>query len=448
MITIPEVSNLEMAASRLVPTICKGAPNLRTLANDKYADAMPAAWPLSSGRAVLTPLHADASLVHRIATETFDEFEETAAALVRQKPEVSAQLLSGVDVDPTLRDEYIYAAPFSVRRLDVLQTAEGPLVTENDEQPGGLGIAYLYDRLYGLNHERWHEVWKHLTAEGKLVFVVSDDWSIGYHAEIRWLVKTLKEEGYDAEFLSTAELHRLTVRRWQVQLDDSVVGTVFRLFPIFEASDKLAELVQATKRGAVRLVPEFASWGNKTWGAIFYQYQEFFRRYMSKENFTLLEGLLPQTTLVQNGEFVSAFSLEDTAVESIEQLGNLPKRLRRKVVVKVTGANRKAARSYGVRVGSSFNSGADFKRHLELLQEEGLPFVVQAYRKGQEFSLPAYSVLDGQGTTEMFRCRMLMRPWSIFGVNAGIVTASPATSSLIHGTTASAFVPMDLGYLR
>lgn len=429
--------------SRLVPSIHEVAPQLRDLANDKYAKILPREWPLSSGRVALAPFGADMKAVHQLATVAFDDFERASAELIAQKPEVIPQLLAGVDVDPSVRDAYIYAsAPFSARRLDVLQTPEGMLVTENDEQPGGLGLAYLYDLIYGVNEERWYEVWKHLTAEGKLLFVVSDDWSASYHVEIRWLAERLRNEGHDVEFLSTASLERLAVQDQQVLIDGEIVGTVFRLFPIFETKGKLADIVRAADRGVVRLVPEFSSWGNKTWFALFGEHKDFFRQQMNEESFTLLESVLPQTVLVQNGTFSAPFTVGDIVIDNIEQLGSVTKTTRRKLLVKVTGANRQAARSYGVRIGSAFSSGAEFQRHLAMLQDEEVPFLVQSYVKGREYRLPAYSVLSGSGATEEFRCRVIVRPWSIGGMNVGLATASPVTSSMIHGTTASAFVPL------
>lgn len=441
MITVPAVPDAEAVAARLAHYIREHAPRLRDLANSRYTKGLPDDWPLSSGRMSLTALPVQARPIHGLATTAFDQFEAAAARLIADEPKVANQLMAGVEIDPAVRKDYIKAPkPFTVRRLDVLQTPGGMYVTENDEQPGGIGLSYLYDLLYGVNLDRWRAVWNSLVSSGKLVFVVSHDWSQGYHGEIRWLVGRLRREGYDVEFISTNELNRLTVDARNVRMDGAKVGTIFRLFPIFETKGKLADLVHAAKRRTVKMVPEFASWGNKTWFALFYEHIDHFRRCMSPSSFQLLQQVIPDTVLVQDGMFSRPFVVDGHAITTIEELGGVSTKIRRQLVIKATGASRQSARSHGVRIGSSL-SGAGFR---DLLSKIGHgPFLVQYYTKGAEYAIPAYSVLDGRGTVETFRCRMLMRPWSVNGTNVGVVTASPRETSLIHGTTASAFIPLD-----
>jgi hypothetical protein len=444
VITVPEVPDMQRQAAILVPHIKENAPRLRDLANQNYTQGLPADWPLSTGRVSLTTVSASGTLVHDLATTAFDEFEYVAVRLISEEPKVVSQLLAGVDVDPAVQSYYVGArSPFSVRRLDVLQVPGGMQVTENDEQPGGLGLSYLYDLLYGVNLDRWQYIWQELTKRGKLVFVVSDNWSQAYHTEIKWLVTRLCQEGYDATFLSTGEMGRMSIHRDRVTVDSQPVGTVFRLFPIFETTGGLADLVCAADRGAVRLVPEFASWGNKTWFALFHEHSDFFRAGMTATSYELLSRMVPQTVLVQDGQFSAPFIVDGHCINELDELGNSTKSVRRQLVVKVTGANDRAARSYGVGIGTSFQSGAAFRDFLGQLLRNRTPFLVQAYTKGQDYSLPTYSVLENAGRVEHFGCRMLMRPWSIAGVNVGLVTASPQSASLIHGTTASAFVPIQ-----
>lgn len=441
MITVPAVPDSEAVATRLAPYIREHAPRLRDLANSKYTQGFPADWPLSSGRMSLTALTAQARPVHQLASTAFDQFEAAAAELVAGEPKVANQLMAGVEIDPAVRNDYIKAPkPFTVRRLDVLQTPDGVCVTENDEQPGGIGLSYLYDLLYGVNLDRWKAVWNSLTSNGKLVFVVSHDWSQGYHGEIRWLVRRLKQEGYDVEFVSTNELSRLTVDARNVRMDGAKVGTIFRLFPIFETQGKLVKLVHAAKRRTVRMVPEFASWGNKTWFALFHEHLDHFRRCMNPSSFRLLQQVIPDTVLMQEGKLSRPFVVDGHAITTIEELGGVSTKIRRQLVIKATGASRQSARAHGVSIGSSF-SGTGFRALLSRIGDG--PFLVQRYTKGAEYAVPAYSVLEGRGTVETFHCRMLMRPWSVNGINVGLVTASPRETSLIHGTTASAFIPLD-----
>lgn len=468
MFTVPEFNAQEGPASLFHKL--NGGPDFRAIANDKYRVVLPEGWRLSYGYVSPTALVADTAKLRALTVDAFDEFERVCSTtLLADLPawhDVKHVISRGVEAtDGTLRDYLSAGTPFSVRRLDIVVSDEGPTVSENDEMPGGLVDAYWLDRSYGVNQERWKRALEYLTANGPLVFVVSDDWGRPYIPEVRWFVAHLREQGYAAHVLTTSEAEQLDVGARGVYMETGRVGTIYRLFPIFEAKGVLADIVRAASDGLVRLVPELASWGNKSWFAVFWQELDYFRSNLSSEVFELLCQTIPSSTVASARSWFPDYTfLEDDfpqavvvdgeklEVESYDHLLALPKRRRGKLVLKAAGAHRKAARSYGVVIGRSHKNSSrmQWEKAIDGLFALGAPVVMQAYSQPTTHQLPLWSVLGSGGMSSPefdpeFDSRVLLRPWSIGG-ELVTCTAFVSHSSVhkLHGTTRGAQVPLDL----
>lgn len=427
-------------------------PNFRGITNAQHDGNLPANWRLSFGRVAPTPLSGGARWFQELTVAAFDDFERASARLIaaRNGEDVRAQILAGVTTDDKTRQAYAgNSAPFSVRRLDIVINQDGASVCENDEMPGGLVHAYWLDRAYGINQNRWNRALGWLTQKGPLVFAVSTEWSAPYLHEITWFVNHLTQRGFDVHLVTSRDANRLRVGWRGAFLDGRKIGTVWRLFPIFEAHGPFAGLVKAAQQGKIRLVPELASWGNKAWMGVFWEHQEHFRRTMSSRNFNRLSQLVPYTRLVtQDGGFPSAIRDRGELVNvgSFDALKAIPTRHRKQVVVKTAGAHNRAARSHGVMIGTSA-TGTRWSEALDQMVRIGAPLIVQEYRSPRRVDVPVWSVLEGRPKLEdPFNGKLLIRPWAIGGqlVSATGFLTTPNTTKL-HGTTTGAEIPLDFG---
>jgi hypothetical protein len=420
--------------------------------NAKYGGNLPESWKLSFGRVAAAPLQGDPGWFTRLTVSAFNDFESACAQLLRSEQGRAArsQVLADVATSETMQQMYAsQPVPFSVRRLDIVVNEHGAAVCENDEMPGGLVHAYWLDRAYGINQRRWDRALHWLTANGTLVFAVSAEWSAPYQQEIAWFTAHLRQRGFDAHMVTSNQANQLQVKRRGVFLQRKKVGTVWRLFPVFEAHGAFAPLVTAAQEGKVRLAPQLASWGNKAWMGMFWEQRGHFRRAMAPQTYTMLSQLIPYTRLIRKDDgFPSAIRDGDkfVRVEDIAALRGLPNRLRKQVVVKTTGAHDRAARSYGVLMGTSA-SGTRWGEALNHMFAATTQLAVQEYRPPQRVDVPVWSVLSGKPELENpFTGKMLIRPWAIGGrlVSATAFLTVPDTTKL-HGTTTGAEIPLDFG---
>lgn len=427
-------------------------PNLRSVAHAKHEGKLPDGWRLSFGRVAPAPLRGDFGWVEQVTATAFYDFERACAELLSSKVGrlVGEQILAGVATTDRIRRSYLgHPSPFSVRRLDIVVSERGPVVCENDEMPGGLVHAYWLDHVYGINQPQWRQALQLLTAHGPLVFAVSTQWSAPYLQEITWFAQHLTQRGFNAYVVTDRDAHRLDVGRRGVRIDGKKVGTVWRLFPVFEAHGAFSRVVEAANHGRVRLVPELASWGNKAWMGIFWEYQDFFRQAMHPTSFALLGQLIPYSRLVgRTSGFPTAVRLHGqlAPLDDLDALRTLPNRQRKHVVVKTAGAHDRAARSHGVAIGGSV-TGTRWGGLLDAMLDFGAPLVVQEYHSPKRVDIPVVSVLSGQPQLENpFTGKLLIRPWVIEGrlVSATAFFTAPDTSKL-HGTTTGAEIPLDFG---
>lgn len=394
------------------------------------------------------PLVCDEANLKGIMT-AFDEFEALSCKLTLLDSSVPEMLFSGVDLNGTLKDIYLFPNQkmFSVRRPDLHFTGDGVFASENDEMPGGFAELVHLDQAYKVNQDRWHGCFEWLSGMGPVLFLVSHEWSKCYIPEIKWLVENLQKLGYPALFLSTENLDKLIINSHGVYFNGEKMGTVWRQFPIFETKEdsKLGDLVHAAKNGVVRLVPEFAHFGNKAWFSIFRSRADFFRCELSLKSFHILDAILPDSRLVNPQSTSNPFpcSVAGLNIMDINHLMNLGEEERNRLVLKVCGANTLSARSYGVLIGHGLTGGtwsSWVKERLQLNQ----PFIVQRRLESGVVRIPVMNIRRNCG--EMFNCRVLLRPWMIGGELVSVsACAVPSNTFRVHGMVDMAVAPVIFG---
>lgn len=419
----------------IIVSALNSGPDLhKAIAHQQYAMELPPDSRISWLRVPSDPLECDEDEVRRIMF-AFRRLEEASRLLLAAQPSVRDLLLTGVDLDPRFHDLYLYPpqTSFSVRRPDLHWTGIGQskvFASENDEMPGGFPELVHVDFAYGLNQERWTRCFNWLTSLGPLLFVVSHEWSKCYVPEIQWLVERLVARGYAARILTTDRLHELTISDSGVYHNGEKVGTIWRQFPIFETNDALAALVTAAHKGIVRMVPEFAYYGNKVLFSLYRSHHSFFAGVLEPAVISTLDDLLPNSNLVLSE---SSFPLRAGGmfIASLTELSVLSQDIRDGLVLKICGANALAARSKGVLMGNGIRadewSDWVFER-IKLRQ----PFLVQRRIQTAVAHIPVQHTK--RNCPELFHCRVLVRPWEVGGE---IVSASgcavPSSTERVHG---------------
>lgn len=422
----------------------QGPDLAQAIAHLECAVELPQGSRISWRRVPPDPLVCDAAEAVAIL-ESFGAFEALAGTLLTEHPEVRELLLAGVDIHPDLVD--IYCSPraktFSVRRPDLHWTGQqrGVFASENDEMPGGFAELVFLDHAYGLNAERWKRCFSWLTAEGPLLILVSHEWSKCYITELSWLTAFLEQAGYPVLLRQTDRMEDVTVTSDGVFVEGRRIGTIWRQFPIFEARDQLVPFIRAAHEGRVRMVPEFAHFGNKTWFSLFRSYGHWFRDHMDAETFSRLDALLPHSHLVRSASDFPC-TIANMTIQSLKHLSDLHERDRDSLVLKLSGANALTSRSYGVLMGHGL-SQETWRTWIAERMQARQPFIVQQRVETDVARIPVLDTRFRSG--EVFNCRVLLRPWMVGGELVSVHTcAVPANTLRVHGRVDMAVAPVRL----
>lgn len=397
----------------------------------------------------IAPEPATCSLAEMtIVVRALDEFQAASQRVIAAQPGLlRTELMAGVD----LKDErliHCYLNPrvdcFSVWRPDLHITETGVSLSENDEMPGGVPDLFHLDRSYGINQDRWAQALSFLCGQGPLLFLVSSEWSACYVEEFRWLKDVMSAAGYPVHMVTTNELHDVEVSDQGVTYKGTKIATVWRQFPIFEVEQhqKLIDLVLFAHAGGVRLIPEFAHFGSKTWFSIYCTMRGEFAEHLSPSVMDRLDTLLPQSRLV-NGHQPFPCDIGGVHVRDLQHLAELKPEDRDQLVLKVTGANIKSARSYGVLMGHGLTAetwGGWIRERTEAAQ----PFIIQSRFKVAVGKLPVFHSKEER--SELFPCHMLFRPWVFNGQPvSGSICAVPTSTLRVHGMVDMSVVPVVFG---
>jgi len=436
----PVCVELPAHTDSIIQKLNTGPDLVASIADKEYALELPKGSRISWLRVAPDPITCDKLYLTGVVG-ALRRFEQVCNELLSCQEEVSSLLFAGVDVDPRVAEIYLHPSTscFSVGRPDLHYTGNGTFASEIDEMPGGFAELVHIDNVYGINQERWEHCFQWLMKEGLLLFVVSHEWSKCYIPEMEWLARFLQSKGYPAAILTTDQLQQLTVEGKHIIYRGERVGTVWRQFPIFETRGKLAELVECAHQGMVRMVPEFAHYGNKTWFSIFRRYSAFFRGRLEPETYGLLEQVLPDSHLILSAESFPCV-VAGKEIESLRALRGLPQEMRDRLVLKICGANTLSARSYGVLMGYGI-SEADWRDWVDAKMAARQPFLVQQHIGTSIARVPVRHT--GRKYSELFSCRILIRPWVVDGV---IISASaiavPANTFRVHGRVDMAVLPI------
>jgi hypothetical protein len=421
-------------------------PDLAAAVTDRdFAAELPAGSRISWFRIVPEPVGCDREFLHGILC-ALRAFEGACGDLVASDEAVRDTLLSGVHLPEQSGLAHAYLSPkvrqFSVGRPDLHWTGVGlPFASEIDEMPGGMPELVHIDATYGINQSRWKRAFDWLCGEGMLVFLVSSGWSRCYIPETKWLVEHMQRLGYPVRLLTTDRVDEIARVGDHLQLCGERIGTIWRQFPVFEVGGALADVVlAASEDGIVRMVPEFAHFGNKAWFSVFRSHKDFYQAVLSGETFALLDRILPHSYIVGGvGAPLFPFRVGGHLITDLSELKNASQEVRDSLVLKICGANDLAARSYGVLMGKGIPEH-EWREWITTRITREQPFIVQHRLDQGVARLPVMNTKTG--FPELFSCRILLRPWSIDGELVSVHgCAVPSHLFKVHGMVDMAVVP-------
>lgn len=431
----------------IVRDLNSGPDLMVALADAEFAAELPSGSRISWYRVVAEPVICDRAELEMVTT-AMSCFEQACDLLMRQDSTVHERILAGVHIkDDVLKQLYLFPPTncFSVARPDLhykgTDATQKLFASENDEMPGGFPEVVHMDAVYRINQERWQSCFDWLTNKGLLLFVVSHDWSKCYIPEMRWLVEHLQSKGYNAQMVTTDSLDEISINDSAVFFRNELVGTIWRQFPIFETQDVLTDLVKSAAFGAVRMVPEFAHFGNKVWFSIFRSHGGFFRRELSPETYGILEDILPDSYMIRSGRSFPCH-VDGIAFQTLGDLLNAPEEVRDRLVLKICGANTLSARSYGVLMGHGLNL-TDWKEWIQTHLHDEQPIIIQRRLETSVERVPVQNL--SRNAAELFSCRILFRPWVVNGELVSVSgCAVPSNTLRVHGRVDMAMLPVWL----
>jgi len=446
--TPPSLIRLPSHTQSLLDRLNDGPDMTADITETEHALELPTGSSISHFRVLPDPLQCVNPQAFNDLATLFDRFEAACSVLTNQE-DLTNELLAGVTIAEELKNAYLNPPTdhLSLRRLDLHQIDDQQVfASENDEMPGGFGSTAYYDLKYKVNQSRWQRCLEQMTAQGMLLVLVSNQRCACYLTEMQWFADHYASK-FPVKLITTQDADSITINSDHVSYQGDKIDTVWRLFPTYEATGPLIDIVRAAQDGLVKLVPEFSHFCNKSWFSLFRHHLSFFQETLAPDDFAQLDQLLPDSRLVRCPADPNStdFPCRVAGFEfgGLEALRNLPVKDHSQLVLKLTGDNPSTSRSWGVLMGRDITTD----KWTEWIDERvaaNQPFIIQQNVDTAILHMPVLNTWLESG--EMFRCRALLRP---FMYNGATLTAPafliPANSYRAHGRTDMALGPIDLG---
>jgi hypothetical protein len=336
-----------------------------------------------------------------------------------------------------------------VIRPDLLLTDEGPVLTELDAVPGGIGLTAWLNQTYsnlgsnviGGNHGML-EGFAGIFADAPKVHIVISAEADTYRPEMEWL---------------SARLNPTANPRFEVRDATPFVpqtgAAVYRFYELFDwanvpAADSLAELAV---NGQIQLTPPpkplfeekmlFALLWNR-------RLQPFWRRELGERFFDELKQLIPQTWLLDPAPLPPHAAIPGLELSDWRELKTLSQR-ERHLILKVSGFSPMAWGARGVFLGSDL-SAADWAgvvdQALDAFPQS--PFILQRYAKPRV--VPAAYFDFNRNVLLPMPGRVRLCPYYFVHGNGDaararlggvLATICPADKKIIHGMRDAILTP-------
>lgn len=360
-----------------------------------------------------------------------------------------------------------------VIRPDIVPTDHGPIITELDSVPGGIGLTGSLSRAYAeLDAQTpsdghiiggpdgivsgFAEMLRDQmgTRSGCVAIVVSEE-SKDYRPEMAWLAARLRETGLETYCVEPRAVRFTEEALWVTgETGDRPISVLYRFFELFDLKNvpKSELIMYSAKKERVGVTPPFKpALEEKLAFALLHHpiLAPFWNRELGEETFGVLSSLMPRTWILDPRPMppygvIPGLHVAGHPVADWRNLADASQR-DRQYVIKPSGFSELAWGSRGVSVGHDLPQ-AEWARTIEsaLQSFPAVPYILQQFHKGRQYDLSYYDPHSDEMVPLSGRVR-LSPYYFVAGGRAelaGILaTIVPLDKKLIHGMRDAIMVP-------
>ncbi len=357
-----------------------------------------------------------------------------------------------------------------VIRPDLIPTNGGMALTELDSVPGGIGLTGSLSRIYA---QQGYPVWPQadglvqgfsrmlrgvLHGQPPRVAIVVSDEAEAYRAEMQWVVKQLRQEGWEAYCGHPRDI-RFTEEGLLIHHEgqDQPLSVVYRFYELFDLKNipKGELIAYSAKKGRVVVTPPYKPWMEEKLALALFHHpmlEKFWEHELKSDTFDCLRAIIPETWILDPrplppSAVIPGLRHGNRAVSDWQWLGEATQK-ERQYVIKVSGFSDQAWGSRGVSIGHDM-SQVQWKEVVShaLDQFETSPSILQTFHKGRLVVVEYYDSNAGDVVSMEGRARL--SPY--YFVNEGqaqlggiLATICPKDKKIIHGMRDAVMAPCSV----
>lgn len=335
-----------------------------------------------------------------------------------------------------------------VIRPDIILTEAGPIITELDSVPGGIGLTAWLNQTYSAlpngsppvigGAEGMAKGFAGVFGDAPNVHIVISDESATYHPEMNWL---------------SAQLGGRFQVRNGAHTQFAKGDAVYRFFELFDLAQVpgAKTIIDMARAGDIRLTaPPKPMFEEKMLFALLWNrnLRSFWRQELGERFFERLLRLAPYSWMLDPSPLPPQGAIPELNLTDWTQLKALSQR-ERELILKVSGYSEKAWGARGVHLGSDLATGEWAAAVDTALASWGTsPYVLQRYHRPALFNTEWYDFEKNQVTPMPGRVRLCPYYFvagegdaaraNLCGV---LATICPADKKIIHGMSTAILAP-------
>ncbi|MFZ4115931.1 MAG: hypothetical protein ACOYK6_04295 [Chthoniobacterales bacterium] len=334
----------------------------------------------------------------------------------------------------------------SVIRPDLLLTAEGFVMCELDQIPGGIGLTAWLQKIYselgyemlGGSEGMLHGFHSLFQFEGGDILVSEE--SATYRPEMCYLVERLGEA--------------FPIEQWRLlstEHQEKWASHVYRFFELFDlANIECAVDLFARALGGELIItpPPRPQLEEKLWFALFWMkpLEEFWIRQLTERGWKQLQEIIPYSWILDPTPLPPQAVYPRLEVQSWNEVAHFSQQ-ERDLVIKISGFEERAWGSRGVAVGHDLSKN-EWKLALSkaLEEYETHPHLLQQFHHSRRITYPYFS-----SPTEIIEMagRVRLTPYYFASgekvtLAGGLATICPDDKKILHGMSEAILVPVGI----
>jgi len=355
-----------------------------------------------------------------------------------------------------------------VIRPDVILTPEGPVITELDSVPGGIGLAGFLNQAYselgfgvvggpeGMVSGFRDAVFGVAGSTDPTLGIIVSDEASDYRPEMEWVGDQLRRQGLKVHNLKPEDVFFAGQRLYaESACGREGLDIIYRFFELFDLKNipQIDLILYAVRKEAAVLTPPLKSYlEEKLAFALLHhpKLQGFWEQEMGEEALAALQSVIPRTWIIDSRPLpphavIPGLELDGEPVSSWAELKEATKSQRR-LVIKPSGFSELAWGSRGVHIGHDM-SGEDWARAIDraLESSDTTPYILQHFHNGAKYGVRYYDFWKDEVTPTRGRVRLTPYYFVVDGstrLGGMMATVTPLNKKLIHGMTEAIMAPV------